>query len=343
MYRKSGCMTATIAVLTLMAGSVRGSTHEFFKGKTLRIVVGFSAGGGFDTYSRAIARQLGKHIPGNPTVIVDNMPGAGSLITANHVYNVAKPDGLSIGNFIGGLLVGQILGRPGIQFDALKFEYVGAPTKEKYVCALTKASGITDVEKWLAAKTPVKLGGTGPGAGTDDVPKILRGALGLPIQLVSGYKGTSDIRLAAESGEVAGGCWGWPSVKVTWSKGLKSGDVVVVVQMVPKPHRDLPAVPLAVSLATTEEARQLIQAGIHDPSIVTYLYALPPGTAKDRVQILRRAFEKTLEDPEFLADAEKSGLDLDPVTGEEAGAAVARFFKLSPAMVNKLKGLLAAK
>ena len=344
MYRRMCCVMATIALLTLSAaGSVRAATDEFFRGKTVRIIVGFSAGGGFDTYSRAIARQLGRHIPGNPTVIVDNMPGAGSLISANHVYKVAKADGLTMGNFIGGALMGQILGRPGIEFDALKFEYVGAPTREKYVCALTTASGITNVEKWMAAKTPVKLGGTGPGAGTDDVPKILRAALGLPIQLVSGYKGTADIRLAAEGGEVAGGCWGWPSVRVTWSKGLKSGDVVVVLQMVAKAHPDLLTVPLAIDFARTEEARQLIQAGIHGPSAVTYAYALPPGTPKERMQTLRGAFQKTMEDPEFLADAKKSGLDLDPVTGEEMEVAVAGFFKLSPAIVSKLKGLLAAK
>jgi len=218
-----------ITAIALTAGTARTSSHEFYKGKTLRIIVGSAAGGGFDTYSRVIARHIGKHLPGHPTIAVQNMPGAGQLIAANHLYRVAKPDGLTMGNFIGGLLLRQILGHPGIEFDGLKFEYVGVPLKDTWLCTLTKASGITIMEKWLGSKSPVKLGGTGPGANTDDIPAILKAALGLPIQLITGYKGTADIRLAAESGEVAGGCWSWDSIRATWSKALESGDVVVVM------------------------------------------------------------------------------------------------------------------
>ena len=185
--------------------SVNASAQEsFYKGKTVRIVVGFAAGGGFDTYSRAISRHMGRHIPGNPTIIVDNMTGAGSLIAANHVYKVAKPDGLTIGHFIGGLFMQQLQERPGIEFDARKFEYIGVPVRDNPVCVFSKASGITSMDKWASSKVPVKMGGTAPGSNTDDVPKILKAALGLPVQLVSGYKGTADIRLAIESGELAG-------------------------------------------------------------------------------------------------------------------------------------------
>ena len=156
------------------------------------------------------------------------MPG--HRIAANHVYKIARPDGLTIGNFFGGLLVGQVLGYSGIEFDAVKFEYIGVPVKDNPVCALTKASGITNYERWSAAKAPVKLGATG----ADDlmlygIPKILNAALGLPVQVVAGYKGTSDIRLAAESGELAGGCWGWESIRSTWRKAIESGDVNVVL------------------------------------------------------------------------------------------------------------------
>src|SRR5919201_586826 len=129
----------------------------FFRGKTIRVVVGFSAGGGFDTYSRVLARHMSRHIPGHPTIIVENMPGAGSLIAANYLYRIARPDGLTIGHFIGGVLLGQVLGQRGIEFDARKFEYIGAPVSEHPVCALTRASGITSVEKWMAATAPVKL------------------------------------------------------------------------------------------------------------------------------------------------------------------------------------------
>jgi tripartite-type tricarboxylate transporter receptor subunit TctC len=317
--------------------------EPFYKGKTVRIVVGFSPGGGFDTYSRAIARHLGRHIPGNPAIIVENMTGAGSLIAANHVYKVAKPDGLTMAHFIGGLFMQQLQGRPGIEFDALKFEHVGTPVDDKPVCALTKASGITTMEKWMASKVPVKLGGTAPGSNTDDIPKILKAALRLPIQLVSGYKGTSDIRLAAESGELAGGCWGWDSIRATWRKGIESGDAVVVLQTLPKPLPELSKAPLAINLAKTEEARQLIQAGIHDVSAVIRPYVLAPGTPKDRVQIMRKAFMDTMKDPEFLDDAKKSKLDIDPMSGEELEKTVHGLFKLSPTIVAKLKEALAAK
>ena len=333
----------TIAIAMSIALGATASAQDFYKGKAVRIIVGFSPGGGFDTYTRALARHMGKHIPGQPTIVVENMTGAGSLIAANHVYKVAKPDGLTIGHFIGGLFMQQLQGRPGIEFDARKFEYVGTPVDDKPVCALTKASGITTIEKWFAAKSPVKLGGTAPGSNTDDIPKILRAALGLPVQLVTGYKGTSDIRLAAESGELAGGCWGWDSIRATWRKGIESGDAVVVLQTLPKPEPDLPKVPLAINLAKTAEARQLIQAGIHDVSAVIRPYVLPPGTAKDRVQLMRKAFMDTMKDREFLADAEKSKMDIEPSTGEEVQKTVDGLFKLSPSVIARLKEALEAK
>lgn len=229
MYRTIRFSVAAITGLVLLVGTAHATTHEFYKGKTFRVIVGFPAGGGFDTYSRAIARHIGKHIPGNPTMVVENMPGAGSLIAANHLYKVAKPDGLTLGTINGGLFLQQLLGRPGIEFDALKFELLGAPAKDSSACALTKASGITSMERWMASRTPVKLGATAPGAITHDTPRVFQVALGLPIHLVAGYKGTADIRLAAESGEIAGGCWAWESIKATWARGIKAGDVAVVV------------------------------------------------------------------------------------------------------------------
>ncbi len=333
--------------LLLVAGLGFASTasvsaqEPFYKGKTIRIVVGFSAGGGFDTYSRTIARHLGKHIPGNPTIIVDNMTGAGSLISANYVYNVAKPDGLTIGHFIGGLFLGQVLGQKGIEFDARKFEYIIAPVKDHVACAFTKASGITSLESWMASKTPVKMGGVAPGASTpDNATKILKAALGLPIQLVTGYKGTSAIRLAAESGELAGGCWGWDSISATWRKGLDSGEVAVVLQGASKPHPDLPKVPNAINLAKTDEARKLLEVGLHGDSEIVRTYTLPPGTPKDRLEILRKGFTETLKDSEFLADVQKAKLSVDPITGEEIEKIISGLFKLDPALVAKLKEVL---
>lgn len=314
--------------------------EPFYRGKTIRIIVGYAAGGGYDLYSRTIARHIGKYIPGNPTLVVENMPGAGSLISANHLYKVAKPDGLAIGHFSGILFLGQVLGQKGIEFDATKFEHIGVPAKIEAACAFTKASGITSMEKWMASKAPVKMGATAPGTVGHDSTKILMATLAPPIQLITGYKGTSDIRLAVEGGELSGLCTGWESLKATWKRAMEAGDMVVVLQVLPKPHLDLPNVPLAISFAKTEEARQLIQTGIHDMSAISRPYLFPPGTPKERVRLLQKAFVETMKDSDFLADAEKSVLDIVPMTGEELERTVGGLFKLSPSLTARLKEVL---
>jgi tripartite-type tricarboxylate transporter receptor subunit TctC len=331
-----------LPILTL--GVVPGAAlaqDDFYRGKTVRIIVGFSAGGGFDTFARTLGRHLGRHLPGAPTVIVENMPGAGSLIAANHLYKVAKPDGLTIGHFIGGLFLGQVLGQKGIEFDARKFEFVGAPAFDHVVCAMAKASGITSVEKWLAAPTPVKMGGVAPGASTpDNATRAAKAALGLPIQLVTGYKGTADIRLAIESGELAGVCFNWGSIRATWRKGLDAGEVVVVLQVAPKSHPELTGVPLAIDLAKTDEARRTLEVAVHADSAIVRSIALPPGTPKERVQLVRQAFAATLRDPAFLAEAEKAKLEIEPVPGEELERVVQRLFTLEPPVIARLRTIL---
>jgi tripartite-type tricarboxylate transporter receptor subunit TctC len=332
---------AVALAIVFLPNFLIASESSFFHDKTIRIIVGASAGGGFDVYARTIARHISKYIPGNPHLIVENMPGAGQRIAANYLYKVAHPDGLTIGNFFGGLLVGQVLGYPGIEFDALKFAYIGVPVKDGPVCALTKASGITSYERWKTSKAAVKLGATG----TDDlmlygIPKILNAALGLPVQVVGGYKGTSDIRLAAESGELAGACWGWESIKATWKKGIESGDVNVVLQAVPQTHPDLTRVPLAIDLAKTNEDRQLIQFGIHNVSAITRPYLLPPRTPKDRVQILRKAFAATMKDEEFRTEIQKSKLEVNPISGEELERIINGLFRMKPETLTRLKEVL---
>jgi tripartite-type tricarboxylate transporter receptor subunit TctC len=336
-------LTPLLFLLLFGATTSLNAQEPYFKGKSIRIVVGFSPGGGYDVYARTIARHMGKHIPGNPTMLVENMAGAASLISANHVYKVAKPDGLTIGHFIGGLFLQQVLGRQGVEFDARKFEHLGVPVKDTYSIALTKASGITSFEQWLNAKTPVKIGGTAPGSSTDDVPNVLHAALGLPLQVVSGYKGTADIRIAAESGEVAGFCTGWESLKSTWRKSLDAGEAFVAVQAVAKPHPELPKVPLAINYAKTEEAKKIVQVGAHDPGTLARPFVLPPATPKDRVQILRKAFADTMSDPEFLADAKKANLDINPLSGEEVARTVENLFKIEPPIAAKLKQILLPK
>jgi len=334
-------LTAALLSRAIVPGSA-AAQENFYQGKTIRMIVGTSAGGGFDTYTRTIARHFGKHVPGQPAIVVENMAGAGHLIGANHMYKVAKPDGLTVGHFHGGWFLYQLFKRPGIEFDAAKFEFLGSPIKESRACAFTKASGITSVERWLAAKTPVKIGGIGGGA-PDDMARMLAATTALPIQLVAGYKGTSEIRLAAEGGELAGGCWTWDSIRSTWSKAIQSGEAIVVLQALSKPHPELPNVPLAQSLAKTEEARQLIQAGIQDPADYYRPYVAPPGTPKPQVAALRQAFDATMKDPEFLADAQKAKLDIEPITGNELANIVGKLFKLSPAMASKLNDILSPK
>lgn len=330
------------AVAVALMADRAAAQENIYKGKTLRMIVGTSAGGGFDTYTRTIARHFGRHVPGQPAIVVENMPGAGHLIGANHMYKVAKPDGFTIGHFHGGWFLYQLFKRPGIEFDAPQYEFIGSPIRESRACAFTKASGITSVERWLASKTPVKIGGIGGGA-PDDIARMLAATTALPIQLVAGYKGTAEIRLAAEAGELAGGCWTWDSIRSTWSKAIQSGDAVVVLQAVAKPHPELPNVPLATSLAKNDEARQLIQAGIQDPANYYRPYVAPPSTPKHLVETLRRAFDATMKDPDFLADAQKAKLDVEPITGKEMAAMVANLFKLSPAMASKLNEILNPK
>lgn len=325
----------------LVLGPSNGTAQEFYKGKAIRIVVATTPGGGFDTYSRVIARHMGKHIPGNPTFVVENMPGAAFLIGTNYLYKQAKPDGLTMGNWIGNLVVHQVTGRRGIEFDARKFEYIGAPVKNHDTCVMSRASGIDSAQKWFASPTPVKMGATPPGSSAYDNVVILKEALGIPTQIVSGYKGTAEIRLAIDANEVSGICGlAWASTKVTWRKQLEAGDVKVVLQNALTAHPELPDVPTAISFAKTDMGKKLLQLGLHDVGAITYIYSFPPGTPKDRVQILRKALRDTLVDSEFVAEAKKGNMELDPVSGDDLERIVNGFFKADPVVVNKLRELL---
>ena len=237
-------LIAVLLCFILLSGTecVRAQAN-FYEGKTIRFIVGFSAGGGYDTYTRLIARHMGKYVPGNPVFVVDNMAGAGSMISANYVYKVAKPDGLTIGHFIGGLFLQQLLGKPGIEFDSLKFGYIGVPAQDHFILGVAKSTGITDPEKWIASKQVVKFGGVATGSGTDDFPNVLKTTIGLPIQMVSGYKGTADVRLAFNSGEVTGLSNSWESTKSTWKKELDAGDLIPSCKPPAKPTPNCPKFP----------------------------------------------------------------------------------------------------
>ena len=329
-----------IAVV-LLSGSAGAA--DFYRGKTVRVIVGGSAGGGFDIYTRAMARHMGKHVPGNPFLIVENMTGAGTLIAAKYVHSSAKPDGLSIGMFNGGLILGRAIGMKGIDFDIRELEYLGVPVQDNTVCALRKESGVTNMEQWMASKTPLKLGGLSPGNSTSDVARIIQTALNLPVQLVEGYKGTNEVRLAADAGEIHGACWAWETLKTAWAKAIPAGEVNVVLQVTAKKLADLPNVPLALDLAKTEEAKLLLRAGAIDPAAIVRVYVTTPRITKERLQILRNAFARTLTDPEFVAEAKRANLDINPLSGEEVKKLVDGLFKLPPPTLAKLTSVLAAK
>jgi len=345
MVKRLRLFMTTIGIGFVLLGSAVSTVaaEEFFKGKTIRFVVGFSPGGGFDTYTRAIARHISKHIPGNPSTLVINMTGAASLIAANHIYNRAKPDGLTIGNWIGPLVLQQVMGNRAAKFDGRKFGWLGAPVRDHTVCVFTKASGITSMDKWFAAEKPVKMAATGPGSNTSDPPKILKETLGLPTHVIDGYQGTSKMVLAMESGEVDGGCWTWQAMKIMLRNQLETGSFRVVVQLMPDSHPDLKDVPLAIDYAKTDLARELIRVAAHDQGTNMRPYSVPPGTPKERIAILRRAFMETMKDPDFLAEAKKAGLEIDPVAAQKIERIFAGLYKVKPATLDKLKKILLPK
>jgi tripartite-type tricarboxylate transporter receptor subunit TctC len=334
---------STLLLLILTAISPALSQEPFYKDRTVRILVGASPGGIFDAYSRILARHLSRHIAGNPTFVVENVPGAGGLIVANRMYKAVKPDGLTIGHFNGGLVLGQVVGSPGIEFDAPKFQWIGVPTRVYTACVFTKASGITSIQRWMSAPKPVKLGATGPGSNMHDVPKVLASALQLPFQLVAGYKGAAEIKLAAEAGELDGVCWGWDTTSVVWGKAVEMGEIVPVLQAAPRALPGLTSVPLAIDLAKDSDARRLVEVGIHDQGAIVLSYALPPGTPKESVQIMRQAFVNVLNDPGFLAEAKKAKLTIDPVSGEELEKIMIGLLRLESSFVEKLKTIFVVK
>jgi tripartite-type tricarboxylate transporter receptor subunit TctC len=331
---------AVLVGLALIPGTTFGAA-PFYEGKTIRIIVGMSAGGAFDNYARILSRHMGKYITGKPTIIVENMTGAGTLIAANYTYKAVKPDGLTICHINGGLLFGQLLGQPGIEFDAAKFNYLGCISKENGVLWVTKASGIATMEQMMAAKTPVKLGGTGIGAYMPDgVIRILKATIGLPAQLITPYKGGADVRLAAESGELAGSVLAYDAMKSTWGKKFASGEAAIILQTVPKALPGLSNVPLAISYAKTDEARQLIEVGIHRNDEFSRPFIITPGVPKDRVEMLQKAFMDTMKDKAFVEECGKAQLTVDETSGEELKESVEKTFKTPPALLAKLKDIL---
>lgn len=326
-----------VALPWVLVAATPALGQEFHKGKTIVFIVGTAAGGGFDAYTRMIARHFGKYIPGNPNTVVQNMPGAGTLIAANYLYNKAEPDGLTIGLFSGSMIFKHVLGDQGVLFDGRKFGWLGTPAPERHACVLTEKSGVRTLADWSASKRPIKLGSLGPGNATSAFPHLLRVVLGLPISVIEGFKGTADIRLAAESGEVDGACWGWDSIKVTWAKGVRSGFVRPVIQTTLEPHPDLLTVPVAIQQAKTKEEQELLRLGFqaYGPSAIAF--SVPPGLAPERLLILQKGLMATMKDSDFLAEAKKSNLVVSPIDGPTIAKVVADLYSVEPRLLGRFR------
>lgn len=320
-----------------LTAAERQSVESFYRGKTVRIIVGQGAGGGFDAFSRRLAQFIPRYIPGTPTVIVENQPAAGGLVAFNQAYNTDPKDGTTFTMSVGSLVAQQLFGNPAVTFDATKFNWLGAQTRDTPACIVNSSSPITSIEQ--ARTQRLILGGTARGSTADDVPNVLKAAGGLNIQLVSGYAGTAAVKLAMENGEVEGSCFTWEGIRVTWREALAANQVRVIAQGGRTPHPELPNVPLMRNLAQNEEQRQLIDA-VMDLSRYTRVYTLPPGVPDERVRAMRLAFDQALRDPEMVAIAQSTNLALDPVPGSEVQQFVQGLLTLPSEQVNRLKAAL---
>lgn len=319
--RTFGILLAILFMAFLLASSTTATAQDYYAGKTVRFVVGFAAGGGYDTYTRTIARHIGRHIPGNPSTVVENMDGAGSLIAAHHIYKNAEPDGQTVGIFNSAMVLRQALGDRSVRFDARKFGWVGTPSVGLPSCAIMAFTGIKTLGDVLNSKKPIKMGSTRPGATTDDLPRILNLLLKTKFEIISGYKGTSRIRIAMQKKEVDGCCWGWESMRTTGRSMLDAGGEDKLTPFLT--HGDsgdeevkhLPRILDVVEKRAGEKGLQIVNAWLPQYDFQRPV-SVPPGTPRDVVQTLRKAFKATLEDPEFLADAKNSKLIITYVPGE---------------------------
>lgn len=328
-------------VLAAQIGYDEKKIAEFYRGKTVTILVGHSAAGGFDTYARLISRHLGKHIPGNPAILVNNMPGAGTMISANYTYNQAPRDGTLINSFDGGIVPSQLYGSKAVQFDLTKLNYIGAPDIFKYIMVVTKQSGITKMEDFLTGGKQVTIGAV-PNTGIQHASMLLKEVLGANVKLVVGFKGTAEIRIAMKAAEVDSVIVGWETLRVTNSKDFESGEWLILSQWVDEPLTDLPQknVPSIYQFTKTEEQRQLFRLGLIKPNSYARPYAMPPGVPADRVKAIEDGFQRTLRDPEFLAEAEKSKLTVNPISGPQLRSMFLEGLSMPANLKEKLRPIL---
>jgi tripartite-type tricarboxylate transporter receptor subunit TctC len=333
---------ATLLVLAWAVPAIAQNSADpaaFYRGKTVDLYIGYSAGGGYDIYARLLAKHIGKHIPGNPTVVAKNMEGAGSLRLANWLYNIAPKDGTAFGIIGRGTGFDPLLGRTrGAQFDATKFTWMGSANNEVSICAAWHTTGITRFEELLTRELTV--GGTGAAADTDQFPRIMNAMLGTKMKIVTGYPGGNDVGLAMERGEVNGRCgWSWSSVKVTHPAWLEQKKINVLIQLALEKHPDLPDIPLVTDLAKTDEQRQVFRL-VFARQVMGRPFLAPPSLPPDRADALRQAFMDTMRDKDLLAEADKAQLEITPVSGADVQKLVAELHRTPPEIARKAGELL---
>jgi tripartite-type tricarboxylate transporter receptor subunit TctC len=328
-----------LALAAALATPACAAETPFFAGKTVRILVGFSPGGGYDVYARELARYLGHHVPGNPTVVVQNMVGAGSLKAVNFLYNAAPRDGTVLATFARGIVFEPLIGHlDGAQFDAPKFNWIGSVSNEVSVCAI---NSMRDIRTWQDMHTKkMVIGASGAGADSDVFPIVLRNLFRLPMRIVTGYPGGSDLNLAMERGEIDGRCgWSWTSIVSRNRDWLTEKRIQITLQIALQKHEDLPDVPLIMDL-TNDPRRDAALKLIVSRQSIARPFAAPPEVPADRITTLRQAFDATVADPDFLAEMRAQSLEVRPVGGAEVQGLIHDIYASSPDVVKLAREIL---
>ncbi|HEY7297753.1 MAG TPA: tripartite tricarboxylate transporter substrate-binding protein [Xanthobacteraceae bacterium] len=313
MSRIALCVSAIVAAATLNGIALAQGVADFYRGKTITLLIGYTSGGGYDLYARVLSRHMGRHIPGNPAIVPQNMPGAGSLRLANFLYNAAARDGTVIGMIGRGLAVEPLIGASATQYDGRKFTWLGSGSDQVSLCVTWHTSA---VKTWddMRAK-PFSVAGEGSGSDPDMFAIMLKNLMGVKLRLVSGYPGGPEMNLAMERGEVDGRCgWSWTSIKITHPDWVANRRINLLVQMALKKNPDIPDVPLVMDLASNDRERQMLRLLLSRQQM-GWPFLAPPEVPSERAQALRRAFDETMKDPEFLAEAKERQLEVNPMSG----------------------------
>jgi tripartite-type tricarboxylate transporter receptor subunit TctC len=329
----AGVGLVALAISTISPCAAQ-TPKQFYKGKQIELAIGYPPAGSNDIYARLLARHLPKHIPGNPAIVPQNRPGAGSFLTLGYVYNVAPKDGSVIGIGAPTAPLDEKLGTQGVRFKSTELNWIGRIDSLINMVFLWHTSPVKTIED--AFKTEAKLSGTGVGSTVSIYPTVMNNVLGTKFKLIMGYKGSNDAQLAVERGEVEGHSTSWTAVKVAHPDWRPEKKINVVVQFSVQRHPEMADVPTVVELARNDEERQILRAVVNAAEIGTAFFTTP-GAPPDRVEALRRAFDATTKDPEFLAEAERTKLTVGPLAGEELQKLVAEVSGLTPDLVEKVK------